>query len=309
MEKIQETLFMAPYIAQRSAYFLSSALTNIRMNPAIRVAASIMLTLCLFTAGILLFVSLSAEALLPSFAMDSRVVAYLRAETAPADQDAMAEELRKRPTVESLKSVTKEDARKAMGKQLGELGSITDDLRENPLPASLEITFRPKALKSDEFASFLQELKKDPRVEEVLSGRDWTGKLKPAVDALAIFGYGAAGLLTLAAVLATFYATSIAVAARRNELDLCRIVGATPFFTVFPFYLEGVILASVCALLASALLISCFAGFREAAPLPLAAAFSLKKTQVFLVCVSLWAWGAILNGLGAWLALRRSLKA
>ena len=115
-------------------------------------------------------------------------------------------------------------------------------------------------------------------------------------------------LLVLASVLLIANTIRLSLYARRREVEVMKLVGATDWFIRWPFVIEGMIVGSVGALLAIAIL-----GATKVALLdPLASNWTLiaaPRTIAFTVLVVvLLASGALVSALGSGLSLRRFLK-
>jgi cell division transport system permease protein len=115
-------------------------------------------------------------------------------------------------------------------------------------------------------------------------------------------------LLTLASILLIANTIRLSLYARRREVEVMKLVGATDWFIRWPFVIEGVIVGAVGALLAIAVL----AVTKIALLDPLANHWTLiaaPRTIAFtgLVAILLGA-GVVVSGLGSGLSLRRFLR-
>ena len=115
-------------------------------------------------------------------------------------------------------------------------------------------------------------------------------------------------LLVLASILLIANTIRLSLYARRREVEVMKLVGATDWFIRVPFMIEGVIVGSVGALLAIAVL-----GATKIALLdPLASNWTLIAAPrtigfTFLVIVLLGA-GTLVSAIGSGLSLRRFLR-
>lgn len=148
-------------------------------------------------------------------------------------------------------------------------------------------------------------------VEEV---RDQMEYLDPLFSALTIATYvavGIAGLMLVAAVLLIATTIRLSAFARRREIGIMRLVGASNRFIQTPFVLEGVFAAVIGSILASgAILVGVHFGVQNY----LRDRVSFISTWVTLddaalVVPVLIVIGVVLSGLSAWFAIRRWLKA
>jgi cell division transport system permease protein len=111
------------------------------------------------------------------------------------------------------------------------LEMVTADI----LPASLEV--------SAQQPQFLRELepiiKESPNVEEVVYQRDVVDTLLSWTNAIRITGGTLAGLLAVDSILIITTVIGMKIALRKEEIDILKLVGASPGYIRFPFVLEG----------------------------------------------------------------------
>jgi cell division transport system permease protein len=152
-------------------------------------------------------------------------------------------------------------------------------------------------------------LSKLPDVVDVEYGREWLDKLEEFGRGLRAAGASATVLVLGAAILVVANTIRLAVYARRDEIEIMKLVGASDGYVRLPFLLEGVLQGVAGALLA---LGGLFAVQRYLLPRAQAAfAFASGASlgpilpSHFLVLV---AFGAAVGLLGSWLAVARFLR-
>lgn len=124
-----------------------------------------------------------------------------------------------------------------------ELIEVTDPLK---LPASLRIELQSIELYRD--VQF--RLSADPVVREVRSFGEQIEQLSTISRVLNVLGWGLSLVLGLSAVILISNTISLAIYARRNEVSVMKLVGASNWFIRVPFLLEGLIEGMVGAVLA-----------------------------------------------------------
>src|SRR5204862_8052707 len=121
---------------------------------------------------------------------------------------------------------------------LGDMAGALDGLAQNPLPPSLEIT--PRVSLPPATVRFLAaQMGTLPGVTEVDYGREWLDKLEALARGLRVFGAGALFTVLGAALLVVANTIRLAVYARRDEIEIMKLVGATDGYVRAPFLLEG----------------------------------------------------------------------
>jgi len=129
---------------------------------------------------------------------------------------------------------------------------LLDGLGDNPFPASLVVQVGPAYRSSEQVGTLVQKLKALAGVDEVLYSQDWIDNLTVAVRYLRVLGMGIG--VVLAASMVTILANTIKLTlyARREEIEILKLIGATTGFIKMPFVLEGALLGgtgAVCSLL------------------------------------------------------------
>jgi cell division transport system permease protein len=151
------------------------------------------------------------------------------------------EEVSRYAEVAEVLYISREHALALARAELGDFGAIFSELETNPLPASLEITLLPGNRTPEIVRSVAKRVSRYPFVEEVRYGQDWLERvfLLRRIAGAAAFVLG--GAFAAVAVLIIGAAVRIAIFARREEISIMRLVGATDGFIRRPFLLEGLI--------------------------------------------------------------------
>ncbi len=282
------------------------AALNLWRAPLPSLVAVVTIAVALFLGAALAVSVLGARALLASWGAHAGVTAYLERGTPEPQARALAARIRaEEPRVE-VAYVSPADALERLRAQLGDLAGALEGLPKNPLPASLELTPRD----AGEVRALAQRVAGLPGVAEVDYGREWLDRLEALGRALRAFGGAALGLVVGAALLVVANTIRLAVYARRDEIEIMKLVGATDAYVRVPFLLEGALQGLVGAALAlgglaavqRVLLPRAAAAFAFAAG---TAAPRLSVTHFALLAAA----GAVVGLAGSWLAVARFLRA
>ena len=159
----------------------------------------------------------------------------------------------------------------------------------------------------DEPAQFLGTL---PGVSEVDYGREWLDKLEALARGLRVFGAGALFTVLGAALLVVANTIRLAVYARRDEIEIMKLVGATDGYVRAPFLMEGALQGvlgagvGVGAVLAAQHLLLPHASQAFAAAAGVGAPHLVPAHAAALLAA-----GALVGFVGSWIAVARFLKA
>ncbi|MFQ5457870.1 MAG: cell division protein FtsX, partial [Myxococcota bacterium] len=244
---------------QRLTYFLRSAFRGLRGNLLVSTLSIATITISLLTLGTfaLLYKNLRASA--ASWGGEVQVVAYLSPGLTSDDYNRLSDEISRMAGVSAVKYVSSDDALERFRKDLRGQAGILDGLARNPLPASLEIHLREGSRKAGQVAVVAVLVESLAGVDDVQYGQEWLSQYQTFMNLLRFAGGVIGAFLLIGSTLVVANTIKLAVYARREELEILSLVGATRSFVRIPFFIEGMAQGFLGALLASGTL---YAGYR-----------------------------------------------
>ncbi|MGI8920800.1 MAG: cell division protein FtsX [Solirubrobacteraceae bacterium] len=148
----------------------------------------------------------------------------------------------------------------------------------------------------------------DPAIAQVVNRRDQTHKIVSATNVIKLTLLLLAALLVIASVLLVANTIRLSLFARRREVQVMKLVGATDWFIRWPFVIEGVVLGALGGILAICLLAIAKVALID----PLSTSFRLiaaPGTINFGLLVVVLAGASIaVSAAGSGLSLRRFLR-
>ena len=298
----------------RIGMFFREALRSIRANAAISVAATVTALIAVFILG----------AFIPSFmyvrsAVDAQkakvdVDVYISDNASIAQVNALKgrlDVLKTDGTIAGFTYVSKDDALRLMRERLRD-PSVLDQLPSNPLPAK----FNVQPAEAENANAVVAAIKDDPALdptEGIVYPQSTADRLLTAAKFVQWAGFALIGILLIAAILLIGNTIRLSIFARRREVEVMRLVGATNWFIRWPFMIEGVICGLVGAVVAVAMLWGIKVGVVDAwasgADTALTKSGSAATTIGFpLLTLVLVGAGAFLGALGSGITLRRFLR-
>ena len=215
---------------------LREALLAFKRSPLLSALSITTIAFSLFAFGLFSLVALNIRTALRSVEEKVEVRAFL-VDATPTDSIAtMMEELGKRPDVERVEYIDKEQA---LTRAREELGEFKDVFEAGFLPASLEVRMRegfrdPRAVLI--VADYVRTM---PYVEDVRYGADWIEKLYRIRNIAAATGVVLGFAFALVAIIIISASIRMTVLARAREISIMRLVGATDGFVRRPFLIDG----------------------------------------------------------------------
>jgi cell division transport system permease protein len=227
-------------ILHQLLYFVRAALRGLLGSPLPSVVSIATIAVAVIPLGGLMIITGNMRALLDRQGESRQVTAFLDVELDGAEETALARRAAALGGVARVELVTREAALQRFRDRLGG-GALLEALEENPLPASIEVTLQPGADRAEEAGAVAAALRALPGVEEVAGGEAWVEGYARALSLVRGAGLGLGAILALATLLIVANTIRLAVYARRDELDILALVGASRTFLRVPYLLEGVI--------------------------------------------------------------------
>lgn len=232
----------------RLQYVFGEALRNMGRNALVVLGAVLAVFVSLFLVyGTLMFGQV-ASANAAQWSDDVRVEAFLSDDL--RDVDRLQGEIAAWTDVEEVTYVSRPEAVENAKIIFADNEAFLQLIEEDPafIPPSLRI--RPADLQDyDGIASRLEAV---PGVDEVISAGDAVNQLISLRDGLQVFSWALAVALGAAAIALIANTIHMAVYARREEIEIMKLVGASNWYVRVPFLLEGMLEGLIGALIAVA---------------------------------------------------------
>ncbi|MHB8718691.1 MAG: cell division protein FtsX [Candidatus Dormibacteria bacterium] len=290
-------------------FVLHSSLQNFRRNLGVSLAGVCTMGLILVLVGLLsMGTVLLTSVLHDQESRASKLKIYIADGASLADVINFQHQLQKDPRVQSVTYENKDAAfAEAQSKGTGDIATAITALGSNPLPASLNVDVRQ--------LRFLPQLntmaRADPLVDQTLPtdyNADVTSKIQAIINVIEGVVSAVSLMLLVVSLVIIMNTIRTAVYARRTEIEIMKLVGATDWFVRWPFILEGIIGGILGALLAAILVVSSYwLTVRVTAGNLFAIPFDGVLTIV--VIASLFAGGGVIGAVGSYLGVRRFLSA
>ena len=294
----------------RFGFFLREALRGLRRSSAPALAALLTVLLTALVLGV--FIPIVQATTGTANEVRSRVVVdvYVAESATQKEMADLEDAIAATTNVKSVEFITKAEALAlAQEKNPRAFREGAELLGSNPLPASFRVTPEDP----DELGVIVDRLAPggDPRlaaIDEVRNREEDTKEILSATGLVKALTAGLAALLVFASIALIANTIRLSVFARRREVEVMKLVGATNWFIRWPFVIEGVIVGFFGGVLAVLLLTIAKETFID--PLserfallaaPDTIDFPLLAVLLMLACVAV-------SALGSGITLRRFLK-
>jgi cell division transport system permease protein len=226
----------------RLRLLFSEALRSVTANLSTTVAATMTVLIGMFLLG--LFIALGTWVLSWSDQAQRKLLvkAYFctpltcSRESTPQQINSARVLLGRMPEVKEVRFVSKEDALDIMRRRTPEL---VENVSSNPLPHSLEIT--PK--RAEDVVTIANRLERAslPGVEKVSYAKKVAERILRVATVISSIFLVAVIVLVAASTLLIANTIRLSIFARRREIEVMKLVGATNWFVRGPFMIEGLL--------------------------------------------------------------------
>ena len=242
-------------------YFFRQAWQNLSQNPWINVITLGTITVSFLVLGLFLVIFLNAQGLMAEWGRRIRVTAYLADSVSGERVSRLAEKVRGFEEVQEVQYRSKDEALRILEDRLQGQRGMLKGLPRNPLPASLEIRLKPEYRDSLGVNRLAEKLRGAKEITDLQFGSEWVERFSAFMVLFQVLGLGLGGLLLLTTIFVISNTIRLNIFARRDEIEIMRLVGATGIFIRAPFYIEGILQGFLGACLALAILFVFFQMF------------------------------------------------
>jgi cell division transport system permease protein len=292
----------------RLGFFLREALRGLRRSSAPALAALLTVLLTALVLGV--FIPIVQATTGTANEVRGRVVldVYVKADASPADRSEVQRTLEGTANVKSVEFISKNEALEELGRKI-ETDEAIELLGTNPLPDLFRVTPEdPDRLDVIEESLMAGGRPALAGIDDVKNREGETDKILSATGLVKALAAGLAALLVFASIALVANTIRLSIFARRREVEVMKLVGATNWFIRWPFVIEGVIVGFLGGLLAVLLLAIAKQTFID----PLSDDFALlaaPDTIDFPLLIGLLMVACVaVSAVGSGLTLRRFLK-
>jgi cell division transport system permease protein len=231
-------------------YFVREATTNLRRNKLMTMAAALTAAVSLLLLGGVLTLGDVVSSFTRQLENAVEVQVFLKDGITEAQKTDIRSTLDGLSVVKKVRYISKDEAYKEFKSMYRDQPALYENVGPDVLPASFDVQLTdPKRI--DLIRS---NLGKNPAVDQIVDEHATVKKIVQISSFLRGFSVLMVIVLMGAAVLLISNATQLAIYARRREIEIMKLVGATNWFVRLPFMLEGVAAGVAGAIIAILLL-------------------------------------------------------
>ena len=288
----------------RVLYVFAAAWQGFSRNPVMSIASTLTIALMLMLFAFFVVTDRGLQSAVALLESKVELVVYLSDDAKISQILDVKARIEKDPAVSRVDYVSKDEALRRLREisaRRADVGPI-EEIGTNPLPASLEIKLQ-SAQESRRVAEELRAEVGNGVLTEVVDNPQIVDKLLTITRVLSIGGLAILVMMLFVALFVIVNTIRIAVHARRDEIEIMQLVGASDRLVAAPFVLEGMLVGIFGALLALLVLVtasgpvtSALVQFLDILPVSLGPNFVAQLAAgVFVVALLMGAGGASIS--------------
>ncbi|MDD4803476.1 MAG: permease-like cell division protein FtsX [Syntrophomonas sp.] len=286
-------------------YFVQEAIKSLSRNRLLSIATVTTMAISILILGAALLMTINADNFMNRLESDLEIIAFLDNSLTKTQVEDIKTDIENMAAVKSVVFVPREQALENLQKKFADKDyDLEKVVGKNPLPDCYEI----KAENPQNVSNLAQEISNMPGIYKVNYGQGVVERLFQVTKWVRIISIGFIVLLAMGAVFLIATTIRLAIFARRKEIYLMKLIGATDWFIRWPFFLEGIILGSLGSLISIVLLAWGYSSLISSLQTSLFfIPLIYQQSQLINVYLALFATGSLLGVMGTYISLNKFL--
>ena len=221
----------------RLDYFFRETVIGLKRNGLVVFAAISTAFIALFLLGMAVLIIRQVDLIVNSTTGRVEVVVYLTDGIGPDQQARLQEILTGSPEVDQVTYESKQDAYDHAVDLFGEDSDIIKNVSKDAFPAS----FRVKLVNPEQYKVVQARLVGEPGIEQISAQQEFLDRLFAVTRVFRVGVFILAIVMLIATAILIANTVRMGLFARRKEIGIMKLVGATNWRIRVPFLIEGVI--------------------------------------------------------------------
>lgn len=286
-------------------FFLREAFKNLRLNALMSATAITTTAICILILGAGMLISAHVQGALFRVSQDVEINAFFPEDVSNEEIERAQSTVEGYPEVKEVTYISKDDALERYKEIFAESPDLYEGLSADALPASLEVQLNDSS-NSDAVAS---KLEAEGTFEDLRYPQQTIERVNEFLGYITWAMRGATALFLVASVLLIFNTIRLSIFARRKEIEVMKLVGASDGFVRTPFVLEGLVQGLIGAAIAALVVLWANSAFvswaQEQVPYFAVSSGAVNLPFVLLVLLAV---GISVGVIGSYLSVRRFMK-
>ena len=291
-------------------YLLKETARNVRRNLTLTLASVLTVAVSLSLLGVALLLQKGVSNATDRWEDGVEFIIWIQPEISEDQKGLIETDLQNSSGIESYRYVSQEEALREFNEDFfPENPEITQLVTVDVIPSSYRVI--PAQLNAEAIEIIASSIESKPGVRKVVRATAEISKIETATDVIRWVVLGAGIILLATGLLLILNTIRMAMFARRREIEVMKLVGATNWFILIPFMLEGTFQGIVGASLGTASVYGANRAFEEwlssDSVLNILQSFAVTGSDVWEIGFLLLGIGALVGSLGSAIAAYRFL--
>ena len=221
-------------------HILRRSLRSVWENLYLNTVAASVIGASLLLLGVYIIVHTNLNSIVDTWNKDVHVSAYFSDNLTEEERFTIRDRIHAYPEVIQVRYVSELDAKRWLIQEVEGIEDTLNELGDNALPASLEITLAPELSQPALIEKFTQKIQ-TVEFQSIDYGVEWVERFNAFLRLLQALGTLIGILILLAATFLVTNTVHLVVYNRKSELEIAKLVGASQTFIVLPFIFEGAV--------------------------------------------------------------------
>ena len=219
---------------------IRDALKSVIRNFSLSLASISCITITLIIVAVAIVASLNVQNFTREIEKDMTIVVFLDNKATQEDAKEVENKIKKLSNVSKYTYQTKQDVKEKMQQESEVFNTVLETWEDEDSP--LKDTFQVKVKEIEKIKETAEKIEKINNVAVVRYGEGMVDKMVSAFSSVQKVTYGIVGALILVTIFLIVNTIKLTISARKREISIMRLVGASNFTIKTPFIIEGMIL-------------------------------------------------------------------
>lgn len=219
---------------------IRDAFKSVVRNFSLSLASISCITITLIIVAIAIIASFNVQNFTKEIERDMTIVVFLENDATEEDVELVKGKIEKINNVDNYKFQSKVDVKKQMQAESEVFNRVLDEWEDDESP--LKDTFQVKVKEIEKIGKTANQIQSIEKVSVVRYGEGMVDKMVTAFSSIEKVTYGIVIALVIVTVFLIINTIKLTISARKREISIMRLVGASNFTIKTPFIVEGMIL-------------------------------------------------------------------
>ena len=219
---------------------IRDAVKSVIRNFSLSLASISCITITLIIVALAIMASFNVQNFTKEIERDMTIVVFLNNDVNEEDIEEVEEKIKSISNVDTYTFQTKQEIKKQMQEESDVFNTVLENFSDEESP--LKDTFQVKVKKVETIGKTAKKIQNIKNVSVVRYGEGMVEKMVTAFSSVEKVAIGIVAALILVTVFLIVNTIKLTISARRREISIMRLVGASNITIKMPFIIEGMIL-------------------------------------------------------------------